>query len=155
MSATISGLIALENPTPLEESPLTLSFDGQMWLAQDHILTSAFRYYNVSNQDFPDVGQYFAWIHVHFTPSYFFTLTSLFLDCQIRNSRSISSYKTTRTQYREQSDWEEYVNRGRHYKQQRFIANSARHRNHSRHWQHNTRSYSHALSTLTTVLHYV
>jgi len=64
MSATLSGLIALENPTSLDDSPSTLSFDGQMWLSATHILTGVFQYYNVSNLSFPNVGQYFAWIHI-------------------------------------------------------------------------------------------
>ena len=69
MSATLSGLIALENGTTLEDSPSTLSFDGQMWLRPENILTGSFRYYNSSNLTFPDVGQYFAWIHVSFSSS--------------------------------------------------------------------------------------
>ena len=64
MSATLSGLMALENPTPLDESPSTVSFDGQMWLGPEQILTGVFRYYNSSNMAFPDVGRYFLWIHV-------------------------------------------------------------------------------------------
>jgi len=64
MSATLSGLMALENPTPLEDSPSTLSFDGQMWLGPQQILTGIFRYYNSSNTAFPNIGQYFSWIHV-------------------------------------------------------------------------------------------
>ena len=68
MSATLSGLVALENATSVEDSPSTLSFDGQIWLGLGRILTGVFRYYNASNLSFPDVGQYFAWIHVSFTP---------------------------------------------------------------------------------------
>ena len=64
MSATLSGLIALENATPLDDPPSTISFDGQMWLSQGHILTGIFRYYNAFNKSFPDIGQYFVWIHV-------------------------------------------------------------------------------------------
>ena len=69
MSVTISGLIALENGTTLEDSPSILSFDGQMWLGPENILTGNFRYYNSSNLTFPDIGQYFAWIHVSFFSS--------------------------------------------------------------------------------------
>jgi len=64
MSATLSGLMALENPMPLDDSPSTVSFDGQMWLGPEQILTGIFRYYNSSNINFPDLGQYFLWIHV-------------------------------------------------------------------------------------------
>lgn len=64
LSATLSGLIALENATPLDNSPSTISFDGQMWLSPTSILTGIFRYYNASNISFPDMGQYFAWIHM-------------------------------------------------------------------------------------------
>jgi hypothetical protein len=64
MSATLSGLIALENPTAIDGLPSSLTFDGQMWLGPGRILTGIFRYYNASNNTFPDVGQYFAWIHV-------------------------------------------------------------------------------------------
>jgi len=64
MSATLSGLIALENPSLLDKSLSTVSFDGQMWLAPGHVLTGIFRYYNTSNISFPDVGQYFVWIHI-------------------------------------------------------------------------------------------
>ena len=64
MSATLSGPIALENPSPLEDSPSTICFDGQMWLSPTQVLTGLFRYYNLSNVSFPDVGQYFVWIHV-------------------------------------------------------------------------------------------
>jgi hypothetical protein len=35
-----------------------------MWLGAGHILTGTFRYYNVGNESFPDIGHYFAWIHV-------------------------------------------------------------------------------------------
>ena len=64
MSVTLSGLIALKNATPVDDSPSTISFDGQMWLSPGHILTGMFRYYNAFNRSFPDVGQFFVWIHV-------------------------------------------------------------------------------------------
>ena len=67
MSATLSGPIALEDAKPQDDSPSSVSFDGQMWLGQGQILTGMFRYYNAYNLTFPDVGQYFAWIHVHVT----------------------------------------------------------------------------------------
>ena len=38
-----------------------------MWLGQGRVLTGMFRYYNAYNLSFPDIGQYFAWIHVRFT----------------------------------------------------------------------------------------
>ena len=43
MSTTLSGLIAFENATPLEDSPSTISFNSQMWILErmdletDHI----------------------------------------------------------------------------------------------------------------------
>ena len=64
MSTTLSGLIALENPMPSEDSPSTISFDGQMWLSPSHILIGIFHYYYSLNISFPDIGQYFVWIHV-------------------------------------------------------------------------------------------
>jgi hypothetical protein len=39
-------------------------FDGQMWLGPGRTLAGTFRYYNSSNFSFPEVGHYFAWIHV-------------------------------------------------------------------------------------------
>jgi hypothetical protein len=71
MSATLSGLIVLENARPVEGSPSSIMFDGQMWLGTGRILTGIFRYYNSTNDSFPDIGQYFSWIHVRqkLTPS--------------------------------------------------------------------------------------
>ena len=65
MSAMLSGLMALENPTPLDDSTSTVSFDGQMWLGPEQILIGVFRYYNSLNINFADFGQYFLWIHIH------------------------------------------------------------------------------------------
>ena len=87
MSATLSGLMALENLTPLEDSPSTVSFDGQMWLGPEQILTGAFRYYNSSNIAFPDVGQYFLWIHVCQLSFTSFTLTI--------NNAQVTKFDTT------------------------------------------------------------
>jgi hypothetical protein len=64
MSATISGIIVLENASPVNGLPLTVCFDGQIWLGAGHILTGSFHYYNATNDTFPDIGHYFAWIHV-------------------------------------------------------------------------------------------
>ena len=64
MSATITGLITLENGTPVEDSPRSLIFDGQIWLGPGCALTGMFRYYNSNNDSFPPIGHYFAWIHV-------------------------------------------------------------------------------------------
>ena len=64
MSAMLSGLIVLENPKPVDDSPSSVEFDGQMWISSQCILTGLFRYYNSSNDIFPDISQYFAWIHV-------------------------------------------------------------------------------------------
>lgn len=64
MSATLSGLIILENPRPVDGLPSSIIFDGQMWLAPGRILTGEFRYYNSTNEFFSKVGKYFAWIHV-------------------------------------------------------------------------------------------
>jgi hypothetical protein len=64
MSATLSGLIVLENARrPVGGYPLSVMFDGQMWLGT-RPLTGIFRYYNSSNYSFPEVGHYIAWIHV-------------------------------------------------------------------------------------------
>jgi hypothetical protein len=64
MSATLSGLIILENARPVDGSPSSVTVDGQMWLAPGRSLMGEFRYYNSTNESFSDVGQYFAWIHV-------------------------------------------------------------------------------------------
>lgn len=65
MSATLSGLIVLENARPDDDGlPLSVLFDGQMWLGPERILTGTFRYYNSPNYSFPEIGNYFAWIHV-------------------------------------------------------------------------------------------
>ena len=64
MSATLSTLIILENPRPVDGQPSSVTFDGQMWLRPGRVLTGEFRYYNSTNESFPEVGQYFAWIHV-------------------------------------------------------------------------------------------
>jgi hypothetical protein len=76
MSATISGIIVLESASPLDGLPLTVCFDGQMWLGAGHILTGSFRYYNAGNDTFPDIGQYFAWIHVRSLSLLIFFITS-------------------------------------------------------------------------------
>jgi hypothetical protein len=67
MSATISGLIVLENPRAVDGSPSSIEFDGQMWLGTERSLTGIFRYYNAFNDTFPDIGYFFAWIHVCYT----------------------------------------------------------------------------------------
>lgn len=67
MSATLSGLIVLENARPVDDAPSSVMFDGQMWLGPGRILTGIFRYYNSSNYSFPEVGHYFAWIHVRYS----------------------------------------------------------------------------------------
>jgi hypothetical protein len=66
MSATLTGLIVLENARrPVDGYPLSVMFDGQMWLGHGRVLTGIFRYYNSSNYSFPkEPGRYFAWIHV-------------------------------------------------------------------------------------------
>lgn len=78
MSATLSGLIALENATLLNDSASTISFNGQMWLMLGHILMGIFRYYNASNLSFSDVSQYFLWIHVQII---LFNIFNLYLLC--------------------------------------------------------------------------
>ena len=93
MSATLSGLIALENASPMEDSPSTITFDGQMWLGPERILTGLFRYYNSSNISFPDIGQYFAWIHVS---SYYFLFYTLILaGCEIGPCYSASTFQNS------------------------------------------------------------
>lgn len=65
MSATLSGLIVLENARPVDGlTSSSVMFDGQMWLGPGRTLAGTFRYYNSSNYSFPEVGHYFAWIHV-------------------------------------------------------------------------------------------
>ena len=83
MSATISSLIALENTTPSDKSASTLSFDGQMWLSPRQILTGIFHYYNSSNISFPDIGQYFAWIHVSYLVTPICRKPSHYTGCKI------------------------------------------------------------------------
>jgi hypothetical protein len=78
MLATISGIIVLENASPVDGLPSTVCFDGQIWLGASHILTGSFRYYNATNNTFPNIGHYFAWMHVHLLMSlliFFITLT--------------------------------------------------------------------------------
>jgi hypothetical protein len=64
MSATLSGIIVLENATAVEGLPSTVSFYGQVWLRPGRILTGLFRHYNANNLSFPDVGHFFTWVHV-------------------------------------------------------------------------------------------
>ncbi|KAF8487728.1 hypothetical protein F5888DRAFT_1810483 [Russula emetica] len=64
MSATLSGVVVLENVGTVEGLPSTICFNGQMWLAPEQTLTGVFRYYNTYNATFPEIGTYFAWIHV-------------------------------------------------------------------------------------------
>lgn len=52
----LSGLIVLENVRPLDGLPLSVMFDGRMWLGLRHVLTSIFCYYNSSNDYFLDIG---------------------------------------------------------------------------------------------------
>ena len=64
MSATLSGIIVLENASTVDGLPSTIQFQGQMWLGEGRVLIGKYRYYNTYNLSFDDVGQYFAWIHV-------------------------------------------------------------------------------------------
>jgi len=84
MSATLSGLIILENPRPVDGSPSSMTFDGQMWLMPGRSVTGEFRYYNSSNESFSDVGLYFAWIHVSKISTTFSNPCSHLTDCEIR-----------------------------------------------------------------------
>jgi hypothetical protein len=93
MSATLSGLIVLENPRPVEESALSVTFDGQIWLGPGRILTGIFRYYNSSNLSFPDVGQYFAWIHVRQTLLIYLCDCLQLTGCEIHSTGSIGTHK--------------------------------------------------------------
>jgi hypothetical protein len=61
----ISDIIVLENVSPVNGLSLTVCFDGQIWLGASHILTGSFRYYNATNDTFPNISHYFAWIHIH------------------------------------------------------------------------------------------
>ncbi|KAN0107268.1 hypothetical protein V8E52_010320 [Russula decolorans] len=95
MSATLSGLIVLENPRPVEESALSVTFDGQIWLGPGRILTGIFRYYNSSNLSFPDVGQYFAWIHVaKFIPLGQSGHTNVDVDSEREKARQLKEWHT-------------------------------------------------------------
>jgi hypothetical protein len=58
ISATLSGLIVFENPRLVDGLPLSVMFDGQMWLGPKHILTSIFHYYNSSNDSSAELGHY-------------------------------------------------------------------------------------------------
>jgi hypothetical protein len=93
MSATLSGLIVLENARPVDGLPLSVTFDGQMWLGPGRILTGEFRYYNSSNDTFPDIGQYFTWIHVRRTLSIFPGVCLHLTGCEIRCTRSHAPHK--------------------------------------------------------------
>jgi hypothetical protein len=77
MSATVSGLIVLENPRPVDGLPSSVEFDGQMWLSPQCILTGIFRYYNSSRDTFPEIGHYFSWIHVCSNLHIFFIFTDI------------------------------------------------------------------------------
>ena len=70
MSAILLRLIALENTQPVDSSPLSVTFNSQMWLGPRCILTDTFRYYNFSSILFPKIEQYFAWIYVCKTPNW-------------------------------------------------------------------------------------
>ena len=94
MSATLSGLIVLENARPVSDKlPLSVMLDGQMWLGPKRILTGIFRYYNSSKYPFPEVGNYFAWIHVrimnfkYISSQCFFFFAYNLADCEIRSRR--------------------------------------------------------------------
>ena len=54
---SLSGLIVLENATPLDGLLSSVMFDGQVSLGFRHVLTSIFCYYNFSNDHFLDFGQ--------------------------------------------------------------------------------------------------
>src|SRR6266849_2055517 len=81
MSATLSGLIVLENPRPVDAAPSSIVFDGQMWLAPGHILTGTFHHYNSDNFSFSDISQYFTWIHVSLFFLYLSSSHILFSAC--------------------------------------------------------------------------
>lgn len=89
MSATIIGMVVLENARSLDGSPSTVIFDGKMWLGAGHVLRGGFRYDNNSNEVLPDIGHYIAYIHVRTTsfpfPLFFFLHRT---GRQIRSSQS-------------------------------------------------------------------
>jgi hypothetical protein len=84
MSATLSGIIIVENPKLVDDSPSSLTLDGQMWLGPGHVLTGVFNYYNSSNLSFVDFTHYLSWIHVRTFPLPLFSLRLPSIDCQIR-----------------------------------------------------------------------
>lgn len=65
ISATVLELIMLKNVRLVNSSSSLITFDGQMWLESECILTGIFCYYNSFNDSFSNIGQYFAWIHIH------------------------------------------------------------------------------------------
>jgi hypothetical protein len=56
MSATLSGVIALENARPIDGSLSSIMFDRQIWLGPECVLTGIFCHYNSSNESFPEVS---------------------------------------------------------------------------------------------------
>jgi hypothetical protein len=60
MSAMFSSMIALENCQNVQNLPLSLSFDGQMWLGNKHSLRATLQYYNTYNVTLPEMRTFFA-----------------------------------------------------------------------------------------------
>jgi hypothetical protein len=78
MAATVSGIVVLENPTPVPGGGSCLSFTGQMWFAPGQTLRGVYRYFNTYNESFEFVSRHFAEVHVRlFSLSLFYDLSLL------------------------------------------------------------------------------
>jgi|SRR5712672_1874945 len=64
MTVTLTGPIVLENPRAVEGSSHTIELDGQMYISTGNVLTGKFRYFNIDDILFKDIGHYVGWIHV-------------------------------------------------------------------------------------------
>ena len=64
MVATVSGVIVLENPSPVPRAGGYLSFTGQMWISHSITLRGIYRYFNTYNDNFDCVSKHFAEVHV-------------------------------------------------------------------------------------------
>lgn len=59
-SATVVAIAILENPRVVSATQAkSVTFNVQMWLDEKHRLTGAFRFFNVNEVEFTDVGIYF------------------------------------------------------------------------------------------------
>jgi len=56
MTVTITGPIVLEKPHTTEGSSRAIELIGQMWISDGNVLSGKFRYFNLDDIVFGDVG---------------------------------------------------------------------------------------------------